>query len=80
MSSGASWQFDGNIEEPTISPSLNIAWGKEADPNWKEPDGEDAGSNWSGRCHSVITKGQISFCSDSTHKLSGKTVPLPDIA
>jgi len=27
-------------------------------------------------CHSYITDGQIQFLNDSTHKLSGQTVPL----
>lgn len=30
------------------------------------------------RCHSFVTDGKIQFCSDSEHKLSGQTVPLPD--
>ena len=78
-SSGATWNFNGDLESPTITPSLNIGWGKNDDPNWQEPDGEDAGPNWSGRCHSVITNGQISFCGDCTHPLVGQTVPLPEI-
>ena len=80
QSTGASWNFDGDMNFPTITPSINIGWGKEADANWQEPDGEDAGTNWSGRCHSVIARGLISFCIDSTHWLSGKNdIPLPEI-
>ena len=78
-STGASWNFDGNLLSPTITPSLNISWGKQADPNWKEPDGDDAGPNWSGRCHSIVTNGYISFCGDCTHSLAGQTVELPEI-
>jgi hypothetical protein len=29
------------------------------------------------RCHSFVREGNIEFLSDCTHKLSGKTVPLP---
>lgn len=29
------------------------------------------------RCHSFVRNGQIEFLSDCTHKLAGKTVPLP---
>jgi hypothetical protein len=29
-------------------------------------------------CHSFVRDGRIEFCSDSTHKLSGQTVDLPD--
>lgn len=79
-STGATWNFDGNLENPTVTPSINIGWGKQADPNWVEPEGEDAAINWSGRCHSTITEGKISFAKDSTHILSGqRDIELPDI-
>lgn len=29
-------------------------------------------------CHSHVTDGKISFLGDSTHALTGQTVPLPD--
>ena len=29
-------------------------------------------------CHSIITDGAITYCSDSTHSLKGQTVPMPD--
>ena len=29
-------------------------------------------------CHSFVTDGQIQYLSDSTHSLSGQTVPLPE--
>lgn len=31
------------------------------------------------RCHSFVTNGNIEFCSDSEHELSGKTVELPEV-
>lgn len=30
-------------------------------------------------CHYYIRDGQIQFCSDSSHSLSGQTVPLPEL-
>jgi hypothetical protein len=30
-------------------------------------------------CHSYVTDGNIMFLPDSTHHLSGQTVPLPDL-
>lgn len=30
------------------------------------------------RCHSFVREGLIHFCEDSTHKLAGLTVPLPN--
>lgn len=69
-SSGAKWSFDGNMERPTFTPSVNIRWGKFAG----QCDYDEGGI-----CHYFITAGRISFCSDSTHSLSGQTVDLPDI-
>jgi hypothetical protein len=68
----ALWGFDRNFESPSFDPSVNITWGKYADPagDWNEDE--------SGRCHYFIRGGQIQFCQDSTHALSGKTVPLPE--
>jgi len=31
------------------------------------------------RCHSFVRNGRIEFLSDSTHKLAGQTVDLPEI-
>jgi hypothetical protein len=74
------WNFNGDFNLPTITPSLNASWGKQADPNYEEPDGPAPGNGWSGRCHSVITNGLISFCGDSTHPLSGQNnIPLPEL-
>lgn len=30
-------------------------------------------------CHFVLTKGVLNFCSDSTHGMAGKSVPLPKL-
>lgn len=30
------------------------------------------------RCHTIITSGMIQFCSDCTHALAGRTVPMVD--
>jgi hypothetical protein len=68
------WTFDGNLEAPTFSPSVNNTWGKFVDPNYVEEDPSE-----SGRCHYFIRDGQIQFCGDCTHSLSGQTVPLPDL-
>ncbi len=61
------WGFNGNLESPTFTPSLNVRWG---DPNIGQ---------YVRICHSFITEGNISFCGDSTHELSGQTVPLNEI-
>lgn len=63
--SGGQWQFNGNFEKPTFTPSLLVAPFAKADDPIK-------------RCHSNITDGMISYGSDCGHALAGKTVPLED--
>lgn len=58
------WQFNGNTEQPTFSPSLLVH------PHNGEPKQP--------RCHLFLRDGKLEFCSDSDHKLAGKTVDLPD--
>jgi hypothetical protein len=73
--SGAKWGFNGNLERPTFTPSINRRWGTFADPNYKPEPGHDH----SGVCHYFITDGKIIYCGDCTHALKGQTVDLPDI-
>lgn len=55
-SNDASWVWNGSLDKPTFTPSLNVV----------------------GYCHSIITDGRIMFLTDSTHKLAGKTVDIPE--
>lgn len=79
------WGFNSNLEKPTITPSVLNRWGKYADPTFEEPIQEpnemtmDPNFSWSGICHIFITDGMVQFLSDCTHKMAGKTIPLPDI-
>jgi hypothetical protein len=60
------WTFDGNLESPTLSPSILTR------SNWKEKEII---------CHSFLVAGVFDFLSDCTHSLAGKKVPmepLPD--
>lgn len=65
----ASWSWDGDVDAPTINPSILVTY-----------DGSDAGEEDAppSRCHSFVRGGQIEFCGDSTHALTGQAVPLPD--
>lgn len=63
------WSFNGNRDKPTFSPSIKITSVRSPFPPF------DATPLI---CHSFITDGMIQFCSDSTHELAGKTVPLPE--
>jgi len=63
----ASWGFDGNVDRPTLSPS--ILYRIERNPPSR-----------SVVCHSFVRDGRIEFLSDCTHALAGKTVDLPEIS
>jgi hypothetical protein len=67
------WQWDGNVEAPTISPSVRCFTTVD-DEGKPLPDGGQRTL-----CHCFVKAGQIEFCGDSPHALAGKTVPLPDL-
>jgi hypothetical protein len=68
------WQFNGDFEKPTFSPSY-LTW---LDPNPNaDPKHDKRGKFRNGfRCHSYIKDGMIEFLADCTHKLAGQTVPM----
>lgn len=70
--SGARWSFDGNVAAPTFTPSINE---KINTPDMGKHYQPDIPSNI---CHHFVRAGGIQFLDDCTHKLKGKTVPLPD--
>ena len=78
----SSWEWNGDYERPTFTPSVLFQSGHYAKgfiPGsgcWcDEP---DFGYRCV-RCHSYVTDGQIQFLGDCSHSLKGQTVPLPDI-
>lgn len=65
---GASWTFDGDMEHPTFTPSMNeLVNGPGEHHNAELP---------TRRCHFIVTRGQINYCGDCTHDLAGQSVPL----
>jgi hypothetical protein len=60
------WQFNGDYERPTFTPSVKQTWeyGEQRIP-----------------CvdHYTITDGQVHFHPDSTHGAAGLTVPLDEL-
>ena len=82
------WSFNGDLEKPTFAPSVLTGYyklsakGKEELKEWYDKGMPDKkGEQFDGAhivCHSYITDGNIQFLADSTHSLSGQTVPLPD--
>ena len=62
VSGSGAWEWDGNEEMPTISPSLLVNYGTIAGvPK---------------RCHSFVRAGRWEFLTDCTHQLAGQTVPM----
>ena len=59
-----SWSFDGNIEEPTVNPSILTHSGV-------------AGKETT--CHSYLRAGMFDFLGDCTHELAGQKVPMLDL-
>lgn len=71
----AHWEFNGDFEKPTFSPSY-LTW---LDPNPDVLPGEKWNKYRTGfRCHSFIKDGMIEFLSDCTHDLSGQTIALSE--
>jgi hypothetical protein len=83
----AGWQFDGNLEAPTFSPSVLVTSGHYA-PGWTGPScwctynaehPDKAAPFKCSRCHTFIKGGMVQFLGDCTHALAGQTLPLPDL-
>lgn len=61
------WTFDGNLDSPSVSPSLLVS---------HLPNKINDEIVYNGICHSFIRNGNIEFLSDCTHKLASQTVKL----
>lgn len=71
---GAQWTWDGNVEYPTFTPSMNIR----TDPRPTVPVGRpDAG--WIDVCHYFLRAGVIEYLGDCTHAMKWQSVPLPEL-
>ena len=75
---GPCWEWDGNLEAPTISPSIKVE-GKQwaEDMGFYKPRHSSVPVGGSIVCHSFVKNGQWEFLGDCTHDLKGQTVPLP---
>lgn len=79
------WNWNGNEERPTLSPSVKLTSGKYV-PEWdkiKHEYDDRSGQEWieknSRICHYFIRDGRIEYCGDCTHTMAGKKVELPEI-
>jgi hypothetical protein len=81
------WGWNGNVDQPTFTPSLLVRTGHYVPGHTKNcwctyraehPEVEDDEAFHCSVCHSYITNGRILFLSDCTHALAGQTVDLPE--
>jgi hypothetical protein len=76
------WSFNGNVHVPSFGPSVKIT-GKQivkVNGQWTGEWVRDAAGNTvDSCCHYILTSGQLQFCGDCTHALSGQNVPLPPL-
>jgi len=77
------WEFNDDLDNPTISPSLLYKTGHYLTGQKQPPDcrhcKEDADMGTCTVCHSFIKNGNIQYLNDCTHKLAGQTIPLPEL-
>lgn len=78
------WNWNGNLDSPTLSPSVKISSGKYV-PEWekiKHRYDNAEGKKWieenSSICHFFITDGNVRYCGDCTHSYNGKIISLPN--
>lgn len=73
---GTTWQFNKDIDKPTVSPSLLVKY-----PFFHSFDRNEIGvkgTEYTAVCHSFIRDGRIEYLSDCTHELKNKIVDIPD--
>lgn len=77
------WQFDGNLEKPTFSPSFKhtgLKTVRDEEGRWTgEWVLDSAGKPVPECCHYILTAGVLHFCGDCTHEFAGRQVELPDL-
>lgn len=64
---GASWTFNGDVNQPSFNPSIHIKW---FDPAVSDKVTEV--------CHYFLREGIIQFLQDCTHALKGQWVTCPE--
>lgn len=76
------WTFNGKPESPTFTPSFKQSGVQRIfiDGKWTGEWKRDARGNVIPFiCHYVLTDGILNFCSDCSHSMAGKSIPLPQL-
>lgn len=63
-----SWDFNGDLQKPTFSPSVYV-----------NPPSSKYYVKGAVSCHCWVRDGKIEYVGGTTHALAGKTVDLPDL-
>lgn len=78
-----SWEFNGDYNHPTFSPSVLVKIGHYCPDQPQPPNCETCNEQHARKekslcalCHSYVRNGLIEFLSDCTHILNGQTVPM----
>lgn len=69
---GAQWRWDGSVESPTFTPSMNITVNPQGH-KYYDPESETT------VCHYFLRGGVIEYLGDCTHHMRGQKVPLPEL-
>lgn len=81
---GEGWTFNGNLDEPTLSPSVLVRSGHYINSdddtcwcNFEERTGQTSDFGCV-RCHSFVRDGKIQYLDDCSHEYVGRTIALPE--
>jgi len=82
---GPRWGWNGSMDAPTFTPSIKVT-SKHYPSGGAFPMDDEHARVIAGEqlkaidhvCHSFVRDGRIEYCGDSTHKLAGQTVELPE--
>ncbi len=71
-SNGAQWTWDGNVENPTFAPSMNITVNGKDQQHYDPEEPTEV-------CHYFLKAGVIEYLADCTHMLRGQRIILPPL-
>lgn len=70
------WHWNGDVDKPSLNPSVSVSW---TEPSDKPEEFDDPTKDMLRKCHSFVRDGKIQYLDDCTHALAGQTVELPDL-
>ncbi len=74
-----SWEWDGNLDAPTISPSILVNGTQLEDGATFHRKNHRVAAGERTVCHSFVRSGRWEFLGDCTHTFAGQTVEMVDL-